>query len=217
MTFRADLARFEAARAKTEHMVSGLSQTQMDYKPAADKWSVGEVVDHLLKAESLFREDIAELIRLAGSGKPPILKRSLRDMDVTIGPIPRRIFAWAELPLTILSTVTPKPVADALLHSRLLPTKNPTVATPRHGRPAPELRRELREAIERMRALFEGNADAEFSRMVHKSPLTGTYSPMDMLRFLALHEGRHQKQMAEILESPGFPRPAAAEEGGRDS
>jgi len=212
MSYETELAQFETTRRETERLASGLTQSQMDYRPAEDRWSVGEVLDHLLKAEGLYRDDIAELVRLTRAGEPPVVRRTMRDMDVTIGPIPRRVFAWLELPLTLMAAVTPRPLADALMHSRLLPTKNPTLATPQHGRPADDLRRELGEAIARTRALFDDNADADFSQMVHKSPLTGSTDPMGMLHFLSLHEGRHQKQIGDVLGSPGFPAPEPARE-----
>lgn len=205
MSYEVELERFETTRRETERLTSGLSQEQMEHRPSADEWSVGEVLDHLLKAESLYRDDIAELVRLYRAGETPVVRRTMSDMDVTIGPIPRRVFAWLELPLTLMSAITPRPLADALMHSRLLPTKNPTLATPEHGRPADDLRRELAAARARTRALFDDNADSDFTHMVHKSPLTGSTTPMGMLHFLALHEGRHQKQIGDVLGSPGFP------------
>jgi hypothetical protein len=41
------------SRAEFEHAVSGLSEAQWKWKPAPERWSVGECAEHIMLAESL--------------------------------------------------------------------------------------------------------------------------------------------------------------------
>lgn len=43
----AELRRLEAVRARTLALVDGLTQEDLDRRPARGGWSVGEVLDHL--------------------------------------------------------------------------------------------------------------------------------------------------------------------------
>ncbi len=60
---RADaLALLEATAAETLAQVAGLSDAAWSYKPASDKWSVAEVVEHLLLAEGTFKIQIETIL-----------------------------------------------------------------------------------------------------------------------------------------------------------
>ena len=44
-----------SARAQTLSLVATLTQRQVDFSPRAGSWSIGEVLDHLLRAEDNYR------------------------------------------------------------------------------------------------------------------------------------------------------------------
>ncbi|MGH7320089.1 MAG: DinB family protein, partial [Candidatus Rokuibacteriota bacterium] len=72
-----ELRRLEQVRIRTLALVEGVSQEELDRRPAGGGWSVGEVLDHLLRAEAANREQIAALVELARAGREPLIRRSL--------------------------------------------------------------------------------------------------------------------------------------------
>jgi DinB superfamily len=78
---QASLERFRSIRARTLDLAQGLSQEQMDFSPAADAWSIGEILDHLRLNEHVFHTDIAALIDLVKAGKAPRIYRSFAEFN----------------------------------------------------------------------------------------------------------------------------------------
>jgi uncharacterized damage-inducible protein DinB len=206
--YQSDLALFGAARQRTLELIAGLSQVQIEFSPAAGRWSVGEVLDHLLLAEALNRRDIVELIDLARSGHRPYLKRTFADMNVSMAFIPKSMLPFLEVPFQLLSTVVPRAAREFLTRYRLVPAQSPDVGTPRKGRSIDELRQELRSSLQETEALFEANSTLDYQAMIQQHPLMGVNNVLQLLRIVALHEQRHQSQIGDILRLPGFPRAA---------
>ena len=118
-------------------------------------------------------------------------------------PIRRAVLTLLEFPLTLGSFFTPAFVRDFLISSRLVPARHPAVANPRHGRPDAELRAELAASIAETESLFEANARLDYRTLWHIHPLLGCNNVLDLLRIAALHEGRHQARLVEIVRSFG--------------
>ena len=199
------LASFAAARSQTLAGLGPLSQAQLDFQPAAGRWSVGEVADHLLLAEALYRGDIARLVELARRGQRPYLKRSFADVNVAPLYLPTPVLSFLEAPLGIMSRLIPEQVLSVVTEFPVLPTRNPDRATPERGRPAAALRAALRQSIDETRAAIEANADLDFTAMISEHPLTGRSTVPQVLSFLAAHERRHQGQMERIRRDSRFP------------
>jgi uncharacterized damage-inducible protein DinB len=197
----------EAARASTLKLVASLSQAQFDFSPQAGKWSVGEILDHLLLAEALYRNEIARLIALKRAGKRPYLSRSFADVNVSPLYLPDFVLSWLTLPLTVANLFVPAFVRDLATEYAVIPTRNPDWTTPRARRPAADLRNELRTSQAYLRELLSENADLDFSEMVMDHPLTGANNVPAMLAFLARHERRHQGQIARLKAYQRFPPP----------
>jgi DinB superfamily len=206
--YQADLALVGAARQRTLELVAGLTQVQIEFSPDPGRWSVGEVLDHLLLAEALNRRDIAELIALAKSGRRPYLKRTFADMNVSMAFIPKSMLPSLEVPFRLLSLVVPRSARELLTRYRLVPAQSPDVGTPRKGRFIDELREELHGSLQEMKALFEANPTLDYRAMIHQHPLMGVNNALQLLRIVALHEQRHQSQISDILRHPGFPQAA---------
>lgn len=200
------LAAMVAVRAQTFAFLAPLSQPQLDFTPGPRRWSIGEVADHLLLAEGLYREEIERLVALARAGRRPYLRRTFDDVNVAPLYLPTAVLTLFQAPLTLMSRVMPDQVRSLVTLFPLVPTRNPDRATPRHGRPGPELRGALARSIAETRAVVEDNADLDFSRMFSDHPLTGESSVPQTLRFLSLHERRHQAQMERVRSSSRFPR-----------
>lgn len=199
------VAAFAGARAQTLAAVAPLTQAQLDFRPREGSWSIGEVADHLILAEGLYRGEIERLIELVKKGQRPYLKRSFSDVNVSPLYLPDAVLSMLELPFGIVSRMIPQSVRDAVTEFPLVPTRNPDIATPCYARPAAELRRDLVGSLEKTRALIDANAAMDFTKMVSQHPLTGATNVEQIFGFLTLHERRHHVQMERVRINPKFP------------
>ena len=131
--YRSALEFHRMTRGQTLAMMQELSQSQLDYKPASGKWSVGEVLDHLILGQRLNLCYIAEVIAMKAAGKPPVLRLSSTDVDVSIGYIPKRLLPALEVPFTVLNLFLPSSVRDFMTRNPLIPAQNPEVTNPRRA------------------------------------------------------------------------------------
>ncbi len=201
----AELDLFRATRGRTLSLIAGLSQEELDFRPAAGRWSVGEVVDHMMRAEAFNRNDIERLIGLARQGREPVVRQTLEVVNISIFNIPKPLFALFEAPLNFVGMFLPSWVRSRATLTRLVPLQNPDNVTPRPFRPGDELRRELASSLAETEALLSENADLDFTRMIFVQPLLGEMNVPDLVEWMALHERRHQFQLCEVLTSENFP------------
>jgi DinB superfamily len=207
--FQPGLQRFRQTRQRTLSLVRDLAQDELDRRPAPNSWSVGEVLDHLLLAETFFRKEIHELIARRKEGRSPLLVRGFRDLDISVGPLPRGLFPWLSVPLTLTNLFVPAFVRDFLVRSRLIPARHPTAATPRRGRRAADLRAELAASLAETEALFQANPSIDFRALRYVHPVLGNNNVLDLLRIVTLHEERHQERIAELVRPLSGTRRAA--------
>ncbi len=197
----AELQRFERARAGTLALVEGLGQEDLDRRPARGGWSVGEILDHLLKAEAANREDIARMIDLARSGREPYIERELTPTGIAPAFVPRSLLPFLSLPVGLMTLFIPAGVREALVRSRLFPAVAAESMQPRPGRPAGELREALAVSVAATRALFAASPQLDYTRMIYRHPFLGVNDVPQILRLTAAHEERHQDQIREALGS----------------
>lgn len=193
------LDKFAATRARTLAMADGLTQEQLDCLPAPNRWSVGEVLDHMLRAERINREQVAQLIQLKRQGKRPEIRLTFSDLNVSVAGLPRSLLSLFEAPLTLMNMFVPGSLRNFLTRTRVVPFQNPDRATPRRGRSAVELRSDLIASLEETKRLFQNNPDLDYDQMFIQHPLLGRYDVPGLLRFMAAHEQRHQSQMNDVL------------------
>ena len=195
-----------AARAQTLRLVGVLTQPQVDFSPHQGTWSIGEVLDHLLRAEHMYRSEIKALIDLKRAGREPYLRRTFADVNVGPAFLPRPFLPLIEIPMTLMSAFMPDMVVDALTEHALVPVRNPDIATPQARRDVGELRGALASSVDETRLLLEANQDLDLSQLVTSHPMTGSSNVPRILRFLAMHERRHHSQITRVLSHPVFPR-----------
>jgi uncharacterized damage-inducible protein DinB len=200
------LEMFRSTRSRTLALTANLTQAQMDYAPASGRWSVGEVLDHLLLGEKLNRGYIAEVIEMKKAGRRPVLRLSFADVNVSLGYIPKSLLPFVEVPFTLLNLFLPASVRDFMTLNRLIPAQNADQTAPRRGRSADELRQELISSLRETEALLEANSHLDYREMLVQHPLMGANDIPGLLRFLALHEQRHQAQINDVLTSSRFPK-----------
>ena len=202
---RDELNELASARADTLRLVAPLAQPQLDFSPRPGQWSIGEVVDHLLLAEELYRGEIARLIELKRSGRRPYLKRSFDDINVSPLHLPDVVLPWLAMPFTVMNYFVPAIVRELATEYLPLPMRNPDRATPRSRRRGDELRAGLVASLAETRLLLTTNAELDFREMISEHPLTGASNVPQILAFLARHERRHQGQIGRVKADPRFP------------
>ena len=200
-----ELNQLASARADTLRLVAAMTQPHLDFSPGPGHWSIGEVVDHLLLVEQMYRAEIAGLIELKRAGHRPYLKRSFADINVSPLRLPQVVLPWLAMPLTVMNCFVPAIVRELATEYGLLPSRNPDRATPRPRRPGDELRSGLLSSLAETRALLAANTDLDFREMISAHPLTGASDVPHILRFLARHERRHQSQIGRVKADRMFP------------
>ena len=199
------LSDLDVVRAQTLKMVASLSQVQLDFSARAGRWSIGEVLDHLLLAQQLYQDEIAELIALKRAGRRPYLRRTFRDINISPLFLPEAVLPWLDLPLTLTNRVLPDAVRDLVTAFPILPSRTSKRGVPRRHRAGGELRRDLLSSLASLRELLAANADLDLRELVSEHPVTGVSHVPRMLAFLAQHERRHQRQIDGVRSDRKFP------------
>jgi len=197
---------YAAARRDTVGIAAPLTQAQLDFCPRYGRWSIGEVLHHLMLAEDLYRGEIGRLIDLARAGQRPYIRRSFSEVNVAPFFVPDAVLPMFDVPFSLLNRFIPQSVRDFAIEYPFVPIRNPSVSTPRAGRAAAELRGELVLSLEQTRVLLVSNADLAFERMVSEHPLMGPANVPQILAFLARHERRHHSQIERVKTDGRFPR-----------
>ena len=205
--YKQNLDLLRSTRAGTLRLCSGISQPQSEFARPG-KWSVGEVLHHLVLADDLYRQYFAQLIDIQKSGQRPVLRRSFADVNTSIAYIPKPILPLLEIPFTVMNMFVPSVIRETMIQFRLLPAQNPDIITPKKGQPLNELRAALQGSYDEMAALFNANPQLDYRGMLYQHPIMGSNNMLQMLRIVALHERRHQSQIQDILHSRQFPKVA---------
>ena len=190
------LARFE-----------GLSQAQLDFKPARDSWSVGEVAQHVGLTERVIRENLEKLLREAGDRQDTLRKVGFHELPLAPRFIPAGLLQFPPflISLSLMSRMVPRPVqtfflANPLLKARAAPNVEPTAGMPKN-----ELLEFLRSGRESTIALVEPSKSRDLSRIRWEHPLMGTHDVYGTMELLAGHERRHRTQIERVKSNERFP------------
>ena len=205
MMVQAQLEQFSSVRERTFSMVQRLSQEQADFSPTAGEWSVGEVVDHLLLAEAMYRVEIATLIERTQIGQTPRIYRSFADLNAGPAIIPKDLLPFFDVPFTLLTVFMPSCIREWVARSQLVPIRHPDVTTPRQGRSVDKLCHVLVTSLDETKALFAAHPNLDYAKMIYQHPLLGVQNVPQLLDFMGLHEELHQQQITRVLANTRFP------------
>lgn len=160
-----------------------LSERQVNWKPSAEQWSVGQCFDHLIKTNGRFFPKLEQLAR--GEHQSTLWERLSpfsgifgRMMLKSLAPDSSRKF---KAPPGIQPATSD---IDASVISRFAEHQN-----------------ELAEKIRRATAV----ADPEKTIVTSPVAKAVTYSLRDALRILVVHERRHFEQARRVTQTEGFP------------
>jgi hypothetical protein len=196
-------------------MLREVSETDFDRRPSADKWSAGEVADHLIKSNRLYFGEINKLVELKLAGKEPRIVVRISEMDFDVPFVPRILTPFLDLPVALFNRFVPSGAREFLLSRPVVPFKAPPQLKPEARRGKTRLLAELEEELRRTERLFADNAQIAFDELKYYHPVFGFNGVDDILGLLISHEERHQKQLSTISRSnattkSNHPRPSMA-------
>lgn len=153
-----------------------VSEAQWNWKPAADCWSVGQTAEHILLAETLLFGGVQRAI--ASPANPDWEKSTSGKTELLERTMPYRSHkAIAPVPVRPHQTLAK---ADVICRFNELRAKTISFAE--------ETRVPLKEHT-----------------CEHPFPIFKTLNAYQWLLYIPLHNLRHDQQIAEIKETPGYP------------
>jgi len=172
----------EQIAVDAERVFGGLSSTQLNWKPSADRWSVGQCFDHLIASNRGYLPIFDSVI--AGKKQSSVWQK-----------LPLLPGLWGKLLIKSLDPATKRKIKA--------PKKFEPAASDVNGSIIHDFVAQQATITEKMRAT--ANLDPE--RIVITSPAVSVvaYSLMDAFRIIAVHERRHFQQAQRVTEENGFP------------
>jgi len=158
--------------------VAALTQAQADWRPAPGRWSVGEILHHLVISNRGFAAAVRKLAQ-----------RGRRERTLA-RPGSRR--SWPRM----------RTIADAAASG---PVKNPEFATPSAGVPVAELRRGLSAAHAAVADQVASLAGLDLGALRMPHPLGFELNLYQWADIAGAHERRHLAQIRAVIADPGFP------------
>ena len=158
-----------------------LSAAQLNWKPSAGEWSVGQCFDHLIKTNEGFRPTLEETAR---GGRKGTLWQRVSPLSGFFG---RLVLRSINSPRKFKAPRGLRPSASDV--------------------EAGVVEKFVGQQGELARLMRAAAAGADLRRTVVASPIAGfaTYSMFDACRIVAAHNRRHFEQARRVAEAPGFP------------
>ena len=168
---------------ETRHRFGPLSGAQLNWKPGADEWSVGQCFEHLV----ISNRPYVPIFEAALAGRRP---RRLRERV----PWLPRLFG------TVLLNAL-RPDSGRKITAR-------PAFRPSSSRIDPAVVTTFLEQHAQLERVMDAGRSLDLAGTVITSPVLGvvTYSLMDACRIIVAHEQNHFVQATRVTESPGFPR-----------
>lgn len=204
------LAKLRAARQGTLSLIDDLTQEESDFfpgtlLPSAKSWSIGQIVQHLLLIEGIYRTLMQNLIELGRQGAKKNLELTFAEIDNSIAFIPKPVISKLAAPLNLLNMMIPRSIREEMFRIPLIPGTNPRAAEPVLSRPITELREEAVTSLRTTEEIFNGHLPPDLLERTFSHPLLGSNNAADVLGILAAHEQRHHAQIRRAFADPHFP------------
>lgn len=166
---------FEVTRENLEEATEDLSEAQLQYKPAEDRWSVSEVLEHIiLTEESIFGMTRELMAKSPAPERRAEIKNSDEELVMGVEDRTQKFQASADL----------QPTGKYIRAEEALDNFE-------------DQREEIVEFI-------KTTTEKDLRDHISDSPF-GAIDGYQSLLFLAGHTARHTKQIKEVLADPGFP------------
>jgi hypothetical protein len=167
----------QESRAEFLAAIDGVTAEQWKWKPTPERWSVGETAEHIVLAEGMLFGNVQKAV--AAPVNPD----------------------WEE------KTKGKTEFIERVLAPRLGKAKAPEAIVPSGNM----TQAEVRERFEAQRAgIVKFAADTQIAlkehTVDHPFPVFGTLNAYQWLIYLPLHTERHDKQIAEVKATDGYPK-----------
>lgn len=164
------------SQKETLDALEGLSDAQWNYKPAPEKWSVGEVAEHIWLSEGLL---FAQVTKALANPENPNWMEQTKGKDEMVVRILTNRNGKAQAPETIKPTgKTRAEIMKGLKESR----------------------------AKTMKFAQETQAAVNAHTQDHIFKIFGTLNAYQWLLYIPAHNLRHNQQIAEVKASSGFPK-----------
>src|SRR5580698_6685415 len=167
----------EQSRKEFLAAIDGVTEEQWKWKPTPERWSVGETAEHIVLAEQLLFGNVRKAI---ASPANPAWEEKTKGKTEFIERVmaPRLGKATAPEPIVPSGKMTQAQVRDTFLKQRA--------------------------EIEK----FAKETDVELKQFTveHPFPVFNTLNAYQWLIYAPLHTERHDKQIAEVKATPGYPK-----------
>lgn len=196
---RESLRRTRDERRTTLQLIAGLDDERAQRAPAGGGWSVAQVVDHLIKTDSVYRTWIARLIELKAAGREPVIEVGLRELNTRPFFVPETLLPHMDLPFRFVNRFVPSSLRESLTGTAVIPFQTPDEAAPGSNLRLQDLRHRGAASAEEVETMLSGQ---DVSGMILDHPLLGRHTIPSLLGMLVRHENRHQAQISRILAGP---------------
>jgi hypothetical protein len=176
------LAEGRVVADETRRTFGHLSAWQVNWKPSAEDWSIGQCFEHLILSNAPYFEIVQGVL----DGRRPGVWERL--------PLLSRMFGKL-----VIRTLRPDSGREAKARPAFLPSSSAI---------ARDIVKSFLEQQNRLLDLMESTRRLDLSDIIVRSPVIRfvTYSLMDGYRIIVVHEQNHLVQARRVMESPGFPR-----------
>ena len=167
----------EESRQEFLAAIDGVSEGQWKWKPAPERWSVGETAEHIVLAEAMLFATVKQA--LAASPNP----------------------SWEE------QTKGKTELLERVLAPRLGKAQAPEAIVPRSGLTLEQVRERFEtQRAEIVKFARETDAPLKEHTVQNPFPVFGTLNAYQWLIYAPLHTERHDKQIAEVKATAGYPQ-----------
>ena len=169
--------------AEAREVFGRLTRAQLNWKPSAESWSVGQCFDHLIQTNRCF---FPEMERVAAG----TFKSSL----------------WARV--SPFSGLIGRLIIGSLDPVKGRKTKAARVFLPASSDVDADVMERFASHQEELARRMRATAGVDLRRTMVTSPVTAvaTYSLLDAYRIIVGHERKHFEQARRVTEEAGFPR-----------
>ena len=176
------LAQLRSVTSDAVEVFGGLSPAQLNWKPSAGQWSVGQCFDHLIVTNRCFFPDMEKVA--AGE---------------------YRVSLWGRV--SPLSGLFGRFILKSLDPEKGRRTRAPRVFEPAQSDVAADVIERFAAHQEELSARMRATAGADLRGLKVTSPVSpvATYSLLDAYRILVAHERKHFEQARRVTRAAGFP------------
>jgi hypothetical protein len=157
--------------------IDGVTEEQWTWKPAPERWSVGETAEHIVLAEAMLFENVKKAV---SSPMNP---------------------AWAE------QTKGKTEFIERVMAPRLGKAQAPEPIVPRNGMTLTQVKERFdQQRAEIVKFASDATVALKEHTVEHPFPVFGTLNAYQWLIYVPLHTERHDKQIAEVKATEGYPK-----------